>query len=109
MTVVIAERTLDHDGVPAAGFVRVFMAEPRREGGWRCDYELSWPGFRHAHWAAGVDSWQAIELAMRGVVADLESSDDFKAGRIGSLGERLTTYAHVTEVFGVRPFKAIEQ
>lgn len=109
MTVVIAERKLDHGDAQDVGCAKVFMPELKPRGEWRCDYEISWPGFRHAHWTAGVDSWQAIELAMRSVVADIELTDDFKTGRLGSLGQRLTTYAELTEAFGVRPFKVLEQ
>lgn len=109
MTVIVAERKLDHGDARDAGCAKVFMPEPTARGEWRCNYEISWPGFRHAHWTAGIDSWQAVELAMRGVAADIELTDDFKAGRIGSLGQGLTTYAELVETLGVRAFKVLEQ
>ena len=109
MTVVVAERRLDHCDARDVGCAKVFLPELTARGEWRCEYEISWPGFKRAHWTVGVDSWQAVELAMRSVTADIELSDAFKAGQIGSLGQPLRTYAELTDAFGARPFKVLEQ
>ena len=106
---VVAERRLDLADARDVGSAKVFMPALHDRGEWRCSYEISWPGFQRAHWTAGADSWQALELAMRSVAADIDLADDFKAGRIGSLGQPLTSYAELADAFGVRPFKVLEQ
>ena len=106
---IIAERRIDLGDSRGVGYARVFEAKDHADGGSRCDYEIAWPGYRHGHWTAGVDSWQAVEMAMRSIAADIAITDDFQSGRIGSLGKRLTTYEQITEFFGVRTYKALEQ
>ena len=97
---VVAERALELDGV-ANGAVRIDTPELDPKGHWRCDYEVAWPGFERRRYTAGVDSYQALSLALVSSVVDIATSDDFKAGRIGALGEKIRTRRELKEVFGI--------
>jgi hypothetical protein len=99
---VVAERALDYfgaDGV-AGGLLQIEAPKPDQND-WRCEYTLTWPGFVKRRYAMGVDSYQALSLALISSVVEIAASDDFKAGRIGALGEKIRTRRELKEVFGV--------
>lgn len=47
---------------------------------WRCDYEIGWPQGPWAFRALGVDSVQALQLAMFAIGTDLWASSYHQAG-----------------------------
>ncbi len=97
---VVAERTLELDGI-ANGALRIETPELDPKGHWRCDYELAWPGFERRRSSAGVDSYQALSLALVSSVVEIAVSDDFKAGRIGALGVKIRTRRELKELLGI--------
>jgi|CXWL01.1.fsa_nt_gi hypothetical protein len=104
MSAVMVERVLEYHGDAGVepAFARVLT--PFDEGrNWRCQYQLSWPGYEREFGACGEDAWQALQLAMYSVPSAIFATDDFKAGRIGMWGGRLSTYEEICELFGVKP------
>jgi hypothetical protein len=59
--------------------VRLFAPE-ENEGTWWCRYEIDWPNGKKASAAAGVDSIQAIVLALQKIGVELYCSDHHKSG-----------------------------
>ena len=80
---MIAERLLklnDRGGTVDVA-VRIFAPE-REKQAWSCRYEILWPdGIRIAS-ARGIDSAQAILVALQMIGAELYTSDHHKAGRL---------------------------
>ncbi len=110
MSTVIAETQLDyfeHDDVSPA-FVRFFAPQPDGND-WRCSYQLEWDGGVADSYAMGVDSLQALTLALKSAAMRVGTSDDFKAGRIGHFGRRLTSFAELNDAVGLGPLKGFEQ
>lgn len=62
-----------------------------KDGSWRCDYEIGWPGDPKTRTAWGVDSVQAIILALQMIGADLYTSGYHQAGEL-SPGEGNSGY-----------------
>lgn len=62
-------------------FVRIFA--PVADGtAWRCDYEIDWPVAPRNSAAYGVDSVQALGLALQKIGIDLYMSEAHKAGTL---------------------------
>jgi hypothetical protein len=94
MSQVVAERELEFhsDNAVGSGYARLFL--PYYEGpNWRCDYEIVWPGFEHKSGACGVDSWQALQLAMQIIPVEISASDGFKAGKLAWLEGKIDSEA----------------
>jgi hypothetical protein len=62
--------------------IRIFAPEELAERSWGCRYEIDWPNRRKAMTAHGVDSVQALELALRMIGAELYTSSYHKAGEL---------------------------
>lgn len=76
---VACERTYQVlvDGQPQPLFCRWFVPEPHPEGDWHCRIELTWPDGRvQKTYAGGVDSTQALLLALDKVLAVILTSDE---------------------------------
>jgi hypothetical protein len=103
VTAIVAERELDYFGAEgvAAGHVRV-EAPKADQNDWRCDFTVTWPGFERHRYAMGVDSYQALSLALLSSVVEIAASEDFKAGNIGVFGKRVRTHRELKEVFGIQ-------
>lgn len=82
------------------GLIQIFRPEPDAQD-WRCDYALRWAGFEKKFYALGVDAFQALQLAMSIVPVQIETSDDFKAGRLRFLEKPLTS-GNLKESFEVK-------
>ena len=106
MSTVVVARALDYfadEGV-VEGAVRILT--PFDEGtNWRCQYQLSWPGYQREFGIRGLDAWQALQLAMNIVPSAIFATDDFQQGRIGVSGQRLSTLEEIYELFGVKPLE----
>jgi hypothetical protein len=98
VTAVIAERELGCESGPA--HIRVFTPQPDR-GDWRCDYEITWPTGTRRSYAMGVDSFQALHLAMLSISTEVEVSDPFKAGQLKLFDEPVTTIAALHQRFPI--------
>ena len=99
MSAVIAEREMKCGGQLA--LIRIFEPQPN-QADWRCEYEIAWPAApQRRSYAMGVDSFQAIQLAMFKISTDVGVSDAFKAGELSMFGEAMTTPAELKQFFPV--------
>jgi hypothetical protein len=85
VSTIIAERIVQiGDRAPREnGFVRVYSPVSQGQGReWSCDVHLSWSGEEVRHSIFGIDSYQALILAMRHAVTLIQISDAFKTNRL---------------------------
>jgi hypothetical protein len=81
---IIATRTLklrDADGdtdIP----IRVFAPEEASDGSWSCHYEIDWPEGLWSMKSGGVDSVQAIFLALQMIGSEIYATTYHKAGQL---------------------------
>lgn len=61
--------------------IRIFAPE-KNSLDWSCQYEIDWPEGTETMKAWGVDSVQALVLALQMIGADLYSSNYHKAGQL---------------------------
>jgi hypothetical protein len=105
MSTIVAERQVQvGDHAPREnGFVRVFSPVSQREGReWSCDVHLSWPGYEVRHSIFGIDSYQALILAMRHAATLIQISDAFKTNRL-YLFDAESPLSDLELSFGFRP------
>ena len=62
--------------------VRIHAPEKASDGAWFCHYEINWPGENHKMDVGGVDSAQALVLALQMIGAEIYSSDYHKSGNL---------------------------
>jgi Domain of unknown function (DUF6968) len=62
--------------------IRIFAPEKKASGSWFCRYEVDWPGEDHKMEIGGVDSVQALVLALQSIGAEIYSSNYHKAGQL---------------------------
>lgn len=75
--VVIARRVLASEPPSQRKYeVRIGKPEPDGAGDWRCAYHVRGIGMRSPRYAFGVDSVQALILALNAVRSDLEAAGD---------------------------------
>ena len=81
---VVANRRLKlRDGSRVVDIsIDVFLPEKGAGGVWLCRYEIGWPHGTWSHAAHGVDSVQALSLALEMIGAVLYSSDYHKSGNM---------------------------
>jgi hypothetical protein len=60
--------------------VRVFLPDKGSSSAWSCRYEIDWPDKKSALDVGGVDSIQAITLALQLIGAEIYSSSYHKSG-----------------------------
>lgn len=62
--------------------VRVYSPTREATGTWACRYEIGWPDQKSNKEIFGVDSIQAIVLALQTIGAELYTSNYHEAGRL---------------------------
>ncbi len=62
--------------------LRIFAPTQDPDGGWNCSYEIDWPGAPRSYFGAGVDSMQALIIALQMMGAELYASNAHKEGRL---------------------------
>lgn len=75
MSMVAAERSLvlkRHSGSEDAVVVKFFVPEQIPQGDWQCQYEIRGGPIQHIHRTIGIDSVQALSLALAGVRTELD-------------------------------------
>jgi hypothetical protein len=83
---IIATRDLDLDGVEK---VLVTIGAPQQTPGhadYYCPFTISGFGSREVRYAVGIDTMQALDLALRAIGSDLYSSQEYLEGRLRYLG-----------------------
>ena len=80
---LIAHRRLTISGPSDDMEVLVRLFQPEVDGGtWICRYEIDWPSQKKSHFAAGIDSIQAIILALQMVGIEIYTSTYHKSGSL---------------------------
>jgi hypothetical protein len=64
--------------------VRIFLPDADN-GNWRCAYEIDWPDGKRSSAAAGVDSVQALLLALQKIGTEIYTSDYHRQGQVNWL------------------------
>jgi Domain of unknown function (DUF6968) len=81
---VIASRELtlriENDNIKIP--IRIFAPEIEKPGVCGCRYEVDWPDKKSVKTIFGIDSVQALVLALQTVGAEIYSSNYHKAGRL---------------------------
>jgi hypothetical protein len=49
---------------------------------WRCDYEIGWPDGLRRGQGLGIDSVQALLIALRNIGAEIYASDAHRSGKL---------------------------
>lgn len=97
MLQLIAKRDVEikHGEEFLPGSIEVFMPElhPADEKGaafWQCRFKLEFAEEEYSRDICGQDSFQALQLALRMLPTQIESSSTFRAGQLHLWGEPLT-------------------
>ncbi len=61
--------------------IRIFLPAEDNDS-WRCPYEIDWPDGKKSSAAVGVDSVQAILLALQKIGIEIYTSDYHKRGQL---------------------------
>ena len=61
--------------------VRIFLPEADN-GSWRCGYEIDWPDGKRSSAAVGIDSVQALFLALQKIGIEIYTSDYHQQGQL---------------------------
>jgi hypothetical protein len=62
--------------------VRIFAPEHQRDGCWLCRYEIDWPDGRKSVASGGVDSFQALVLALQMIGSELYATNYHDQGKL---------------------------
>jgi hypothetical protein len=62
--------------------IELFAPMKKKAGAWECRYDVGWPEGRRSYSAWGVDSVQALSLALGMIGAELYTSEYHKSGRL---------------------------
>lgn len=66
--------------------VRIYLPAQESERAWSCRYEIDWPHGRWEHAAWGVDSVQALHLALQMIGSHLYASEHHRSGQLSFEG-----------------------
>lgn len=80
---IIARRSLQlqHDKGNIPVEIRILMPQPD-QGAWSCQYEIDWPEGTRKFAAHGVDSVQALHLALKMIGSEIYTSGHHKSGKL---------------------------
>lgn len=80
---IIATRVLKLRRTNGDRDIPIYIYAPEPEGdSWSCKFEVGWPDGTVAMSAGGVDSVQALELALKMIGAQLYASDHHASGKL---------------------------
>ena len=109
MNAVIAERELGYSSLGSTVLGRVAIGAPEPDqNDWRCEYQIDYPGLNIRRRVVGLDSFQALHLAMEAAVAEVARSSAFKAGHLTIFGEPILTHDDLKQTFGVTHILGID-
>lgn len=79
----VLERSLIYAAPTGEIAIRVTVEKPeKRDAYWSCAYKIDWPGEARRGFGYGIDSTQALLLALRAIGTDLYTSDYHRSGRL---------------------------
>ncbi|GJE40704.1 DUF6968 family protein [Methylobacterium persicinum] len=80
---VIAERSLTLRSGPVEQGVPIVLHAPENDDGmWICRYTIGWPEGTEERFGAGVDAFQALDLALKMIGCRLYASAHHKSGTL---------------------------
>jgi hypothetical protein len=81
---MIADRllTLNNSATNIKIAIRIFAPEAGSNGNWFCRYEIDWPDKKSEMRVGGVDSAQALVLALQIIGAEIYSSSYHEQGNL---------------------------
>ncbi|MFD0935485.1 DUF6968 family protein [Methylobacterium trifolii] len=80
---IIATRNLVLKNSGADSEIQIRIMNPEfNQDQWICRYEIQWPNAQRSSFAAGVDSVQALHLALQKIGLDLYMSDGHASGNL---------------------------
>lgn len=80
---VTLERSLTYALANSDIEIKVSVHAPiRGELDWQCAYEIAWPDGPRRGFGSGIDSTQALLLALHAIGADIYTSDYHRSGRL---------------------------
>jgi len=62
--------------------IRIFAPEQSSDSAWLCRYEINWPEEKWTSYAGGIDSAQAITLALQKIGTEIYFGDYHKSGNL---------------------------
>ena len=78
---IMAERRLIIGDLAGDKEVVIRLYQPEAEDGtWNCRYEIDWPSQRRSSRAGGVDSMQALVLALQAIGIEIYTSSYHESG-----------------------------
>jgi len=79
----IAHRRLTTSSASGDAEVAIRLFKPEEsDGHWICQYEIDWPGRKQSGFAAGIDSIQALLLALQKIGVDIYTSGYHETGSL---------------------------
>ena len=80
---LIATRTLKFAGESGNIAIPIRIFAPERIGGeWSCRFEIDWPAVKRKASAVGLDSMQAIVLALQMIGSEIYATNYHKSGKL---------------------------
>ena len=81
---VIASRilTLQNESGAVSIPIEIFAPDCEKPGVWRCRYDVGWPEGKRTFAGYGVDSMQALVIALGMIGAEIYSSNYHKSGHL---------------------------
>jgi hypothetical protein len=102
MSVVVAERQIGYANLGSIVQGRVSIEAPQPDqNDWRCEYVVALPGHERRAYAMGIDSFQALHLAMQAAVAEVSRTEAFKNGHLTVFDEPILTLDDLKQCFGL--------
>ncbi len=78
---VILERSLSFASAGGDTKIKISVHAPTQgERDWQCAYEIAWPGAPRRGFGYGIDSAQAMLLALQAIGTDIYTSDYHRTG-----------------------------
>lgn len=80
---IIASRILHLiDGASKTRIEIRLFAPAERDSAWWCAYEIDWPKATWKSAAGGIDSLQAIQMALQKIGAEIYTSESHRSGKL---------------------------
>ncbi len=80
---IIVNRSLTYKTSTANIDIPIIVYLPQRgEHDWNCDYDIAWPDEKRRGFGYGIDSTQALLLALHAIGTDIYTSDYHQSGQL---------------------------
>jgi hypothetical protein len=62
--------------------IKIYLPIQQNDDSWQCEYEIGWPAEVRKSKAFGIDSIQALSLAMQKIGSEIYTSDAHRSGKL---------------------------